>query len=132
MRRLTEDFALFGVLGDEVEHVFGFHDLVQADDVVVLQHLQDLHFAVKFAQIGRIQLALVHDFDRHLRPIDGSQQHRPVENHRTRSKRAEHTNKQRKNPLPQDQYRPHLQQQQRPSFNMFRVKPGRKGDVNVA
>lgn len=41
-------------------------DLVEPDDVVVLQHLQDLNFAVEFAQIGRIQLAFVHDFDRHL------------------------------------------------------------------
>ena len=41
-------------------------DLIEADDVFVPEHLQYLHFAVELAKVSGVELALVHDFDRHL------------------------------------------------------------------
>lgn len=41
-------------------------NLIQPDDVVVLERFQYLNFAVEFAQVARVQLAFVNDFDRHL------------------------------------------------------------------
>lgn len=40
--------------------------LVESNNVVVLEHLQDLDFTVELAQVALVQLALVHYFDGHL------------------------------------------------------------------
>lgn len=40
--------------------------LVKADDVVVSEHFQYLDFTVEFTQVAFVQLALVHNLDRHL------------------------------------------------------------------
>ncbi len=40
--------------------------LVKADDVVVPEHFQYLDFTVEFTQVAFVQLALVHNLDRHL------------------------------------------------------------------
>ncbi len=40
--------------------------LVETDDVVVLEHFQYLDFSVELTQVAFVQLALVHNLDRHL------------------------------------------------------------------
>lgn len=42
-------------------------DLVETNDVWMSQHLHDLHLPEDLLQIVVVQLRLVHDFNRHLR-----------------------------------------------------------------
>ena len=65
-KRLTENFAAWSVFRDDVDHIFGHHDLEQLNDVGMVQQLHDLDLAVDLLQVGLVQLALVDDFDRNL------------------------------------------------------------------
>ena len=65
-KRLTENFAAWSVFRDDVDHIFGHHDLEQLDDVGMVQQLHHLDLAVDLLQVGLVQLALVDDFDRNL------------------------------------------------------------------
>ena len=48
---LTKDLPAAGVLGDEVEHALGLHDLVQADDVRMSQQFHDADLTEDLGQV---------------------------------------------------------------------------------
>lgn len=62
----TKYLSLVGVLGHDVQHIFGFHHLIQSNDMRMIQPLHNLYLAVYLLQITWIQLGFVDDFDGNL------------------------------------------------------------------
>ena len=62
----TEDLAVGGQLGDNVEKAVGLDHLVEANDVRVPQLLQERHLAAHARQTRLVQAPLVDHLHRHL------------------------------------------------------------------
>ena len=66
--QIIKNVSFAGKLGDDVDHGLGLHDLVQSNDGRVKEASHDLDLPRNLPQVVRIQVVLVHDLDRDLRP----------------------------------------------------------------
>ena len=63
---LTVEFAIDGVLCDEADELVRLHDLVEANDVLVLEALHGVYFATQPQLLVNVQAALLEHFYCHL------------------------------------------------------------------
>lgn len=66
---LTENLPRRRVFRDNVDHVFGHHDLIEFNDIGVVKQFEHFNLTQHFLQIGLIQFALVNDFNGNLKVL---------------------------------------------------------------